>query len=473
VEELSVQAYELGTGTVRPVSFIVILIAVFFTVPSYLESIRSGPTKLTPERYAASATWLESAECARTTGIPLIGCRDNKRVSFVEISQADDPGHALFLGIYAMASGKHLVPQHIHVLNTTVNYAGVLMLAGLLLSLELRFASALLLVLGALTANQFYMMAPYPAQLGGACFAAILPIVILTFLTRPRITNAAVAWTVIGLIALSIASLLRQPIGMMGAVATFASIGLNLFRTMSTKRRAILYPVIVAGAIAGTFATPILLRVWDVAFNLPPAQGLGRHGAFHSMYIGLGVVDNPFGIAWEDRFGFEAAQKAVPGTMPNTAAYHSVISGLYFDIVRNNPLAVLRIYGEKFWITLTQRGPAVSVFPGQSVGAVPAVSVFPGQSVGGVLAFAVIVGGYLRWRLWQQKSKKNSTLSEIDAVGTVAVMFVTFFLAQGSIINYAWVYLFPVQAFLIVILGLVLQYWIVLEQTMRAHRRGG
>jgi hypothetical protein len=75
--------------------------------------------------------------------------------------------------------------------------------------------------------------------------------------------------------------------------------------------------------------------------------------------------------------------------------------------------------------------------------------------------------------LWQQKSKKNSTLSEIDAVGTVAVMFVTFFLAQGSIINYAWVYLFPVQAFLIVILGLVLQYWIVLEQTMRAHRRGG
>jgi hypothetical protein len=50
------------------------------------------------------------------------------------------------------------------------------------------------------------------------------------------------------------------------------------------------------------------------------------------------------------------------------------------------------------------------------------------------------------------------------------VMFVIFFLAQGSIINYAWVYLFPVQAFLIVILGLVLQYWIILEQTMRAHR---
>jgi hypothetical protein len=72
--------------------------------------------------------------------------------------------------------------------------------------------------------------------------------------------------------------------------------------------------------------------------------------------------------------------------------------------------------------------------------------------------------------LWQQKSKKNSTLSEIDAVGTVAVMFVAFHLAQGSIINYAWVYLFPVQAFLIVILGLVLQYWIVLEQTKRAHR---
>src|SRR5262245_49612977 len=237
------------------------------------------------------------------------------------------------------------------------------MLAGLLLSLQLHFASALLLILGALTANKFYQLTPHPPQLGEACFAAILPIVILTFLTRPRITTAAVAWTVIGLVALSIASLFRQSIGMMGVVATFASIGLNLFRTMPTKRRAIMHAVIVAGAITSTFATPILHRVWEVAFNLPPAQGLGRHGAFHSMYIGLGAVDNPFGIMWDDVIGFEAAQKAVPGTIPNTAAYHSVIRDLYFDIVRNNPLTVLRIYGEKLWIALTQRSPATSVFP--------------------------------------------------------------------------------------------------------------
>jgi membrane protein YdbS with pleckstrin-like domain len=331
------------------------------------------------------------------------------------------------------------------------------MLAGLLLSLELRFASALLLVLGALTANQFYKLTPHPPQLGEACFAAVLPIVILTFLTRPRITTAAVAWTVIGLVALSIASLFRQSIGMMGGVATFASIGLNLVRTMPTKRRAIMYAVALAGAIASTFATPILLRVRDAAFNIPPTEISQRHGVFHSIYIGLGVVDNPFGIAWDDRVGYAAAEKAVPGTIPLTPAYQSVMRGLYFDIVRNNPLTVLRIYGEKLWITLAQGGPGSSVFQGRSIGV--------------VLAFAVITGGCLRWWLWRQNSKKDGALSEIDAVATVALMFVAFFVAQGTIIHFDWQYLFPLHAFLIVILGLVLQYWIVLEQTMRAHHR--
>jgi hypothetical protein len=450
------QAYEQTTGTVRLASFIVILIAVFFTVPNYLRSIRSG-TELTLKDWGSSAIWLESAECARITGIPLIGCRDNKRVPFAEMDPAEDPGHALFLGIYAMARGEQLGPHDIHVLNTTMNYAGVLMLAGLLLSLELRFASALLLILGALTANQFYMLSPHPPQLGGACFAAILPIVILTFLTRPRITTMAVAWTVIGLIAFSIASLFRQSIGMMGAVATFASIGLNLFRTRRTKRRAIMYGVLVAGVIASTFATPILLRVRDVAFNIPPTQMFPRHGVFHSIYIGLGAIDNPFGIAWRDEVGFEAAQKAVPGIIPNTLAYQSVMRGLYFDIIRNNPLTVLRIYGEKLWITLSQ-GSAEN-------------SVWQGQSIGRVLAFAVITGGSLRWRLWRQNSKKDGSLGEIDAVRTVAVMFVAFYLVQGSIIHFDWQYMFPVHAFLIVTLGLVLEYWIVLERTMLAHRR--
>jgi len=129
VQESSMQAYEQRTSAVWLASLIVVLIAVFFTGPNYIRSIRSG-TELTLKDWGYSAAWLESAECARTTGVPLIGCHDNKRVSYAEIAPSDDPGHALFLGIYAMARGKQLGPHHIHVLNTTVNYAGLLMLAG-------------------------------------------------------------------------------------------------------------------------------------------------------------------------------------------------------------------------------------------------------------------------------------------------------------------------------------------------------
>src|SRR5262245_37815650 len=78
------------TSTALLASFIVILIAVFFTGPNYIRSIGSG-TELTLKDWGYSPVWLESAECARTTGVPLIGCRDNKRVPYAEIAPSDDP----------------------------------------------------------------------------------------------------------------------------------------------------------------------------------------------------------------------------------------------------------------------------------------------------------------------------------------------------------------------------------------------
>jgi hypothetical protein len=48
--------------------------------------------------------WLKSAECARLQGVWLAICDDDKLVPISEHSFGDDPRHALFLGIWAMAT---------------------------------------------------------------------------------------------------------------------------------------------------------------------------------------------------------------------------------------------------------------------------------------------------------------------------------------------------------------------------------
>src|ERR1017187_9888488 len=133
---------------------ILLLLTFFvFTIPQYVASVRvSG--ELQPY-WAASDVWMQSAECARTTGIVLAICSDGQLIPFADRSPGDDPGHALALGIYLAVTHKTLLLTDISIFNSSVNYIGIALLAVLFYCLQLPLVCFLVLTLGPFLADEY------------------------------------------------------------------------------------------------------------------------------------------------------------------------------------------------------------------------------------------------------------------------------------------------------------------------------
>ena len=57
-----------------------------------------------PSDWAATNVWLASADCALKRGVWLAVCENGKLVPISERAIADDPGHALILDLWSIAS---------------------------------------------------------------------------------------------------------------------------------------------------------------------------------------------------------------------------------------------------------------------------------------------------------------------------------------------------------------------------------
>jgi hypothetical protein len=70
------------------------------------------------------------------------------------------------------------------------------------------------------------------------------------------------------------------------------------------------------------------------------------HPFWGNVYIGLGVVPNPWGIQWHDQSAQQAVAKVDP-TAKSIPAQQRILRHLYLQIVFHHPLEVLRIYSIK------------------------------------------------------------------------------------------------------------------------------
>jgi len=71
------------------------------------------------------------------------------------------------------------------------------------------------------------------------------------------------------------------------------------------------------------------------------------HGISHTLYVGLGVVDNPWGIEWNDLNGEEAVKRYDSNIPYISPEYFKVIQKLYLNIIKGHPIEVAKIYWEK------------------------------------------------------------------------------------------------------------------------------
>ena len=100
---------------------------------TYADSARYGRyADLMPSDWKATNVWLAAADCALERGVWLSVCEQGKLVPMSERAIADDPGHALLLGLWSMATRRHADLIDVARLNTLTDTIGLLTRAGLL-----------------------------------------------------------------------------------------------------------------------------------------------------------------------------------------------------------------------------------------------------------------------------------------------------------------------------------------------------
>ena len=101
-----------------------------------------------PSDWRATNLWLESTDCALERGVWLAICEHGKLVPISERAIADDPGHALLLDLWSMATHRRATLPDVARLNTLLDTIGLLALAGLLFSLRAYLSAVVLMWLG-------------------------------------------------------------------------------------------------------------------------------------------------------------------------------------------------------------------------------------------------------------------------------------------------------------------------------------
>lgn len=296
----------------------------------------------------AAKAWLDSASCARRTGALLVICDGDKLLPVSDRALADDPGHALMLGMLARIAGRDADLADAARLNLFINATGLLFVVAILFGLRLPIAALLLLVFGSTRFLSWTEFLPHWSFIGLTAMQVVLP---LAFVARERKWMSARLSTVymaFGLAAVGFAALVREAIATMSLIvmlSTLASIALVRLR----QRRSAISLIGVGLLTFAMTATPqLVIGARNLLWNVEPSPQIAAHGMAHTLYIGLGSVPNKFGIVYDDVFGYQAARSQVPDVQYQSPRYLEVMRSLYLQRVMEDPGEVARIYFEKF-----------------------------------------------------------------------------------------------------------------------------
>ena len=394
-------------------------------------------TDIMPSDWAATNVWLASADCALERSAWLAVCENGKLVPISERAVADDPGHALILDLWSIATRSRATLPDVARLNTLIDTVGLVTLAGLLFALRAYLTAILLMALGPVEYLGWMGTSPHWSYIGLVSMAAVLPIAMaatdLGLLSR----RSGILWIAAGLVFLAIETLMRESIGMMGLLIALGAVVLLVLRRPRTRQRIVPLLLIAVLALAA-FTTPkwaVVAR--DKAFNMEPAQRLQTHGLSHTLYLGLGFVENKWGIRYDDDYGEAIAKSADPPVVFCSPEYFRLMWKLYLARWAEDPVEVMRIYLDKAWRLLS----VPTLYPGPPFGVVLLLAL-------GHLVAATALGAWPRIGFVQGL-----------VIESVAVAFVGLFLAQAMLALPSQTYAMPVNAFVLVLLGVILEFF--------------
>ncbi len=317
--------------------------------PQVISSFEASKRYSTAEGsdWIATNVWLKSVECTRETGAWLVLCEDGKLIPISDRALADDPGHALILAWWARLADRAVTLVDVARLNLILNLSGLVVLATVLLCLRAYFTALLLLVLGPYVFLEWFGTSPHWALMGISAMQVVLPLALIIRQQRWLPPTVTAILIVGGLLTLALASLVREAIAQMTLVVTVAVVAWAIARALKQHRSFYAVIVVLLLALVASQTARLTVVMRDAIYKVEAAQLVATHGMAHTLYIGLGAVENKFGIRYDDMVGKEAAEKAAPDVKYLSRGYFRVMWSLYLERWAVDPLEVLRIYFEK------------------------------------------------------------------------------------------------------------------------------
>jgi hypothetical protein len=239
----------------------------------------------------------------------------------------------------------------------------------------------------------------------------------------------------VGILGLSVAALVREPIGVMGLVTSIGVIGTLVVRRWRSRSRLRRLFVIGSLVLVASEASTWVVVARDVSFEMEPAQRVATHNFSHTLYIGLGAVPNRFGISYDDDVARTSVERVAPDVVYCSPEYYRVLWKLYWNTLTRAPLEVMRIYFVKARLILAD--PILDTAP----------------PLGIVLLFTVahfVAATAFGW--WRRINFSQGLLVEGAAIALIGLFIVQAILAHPN-----RMYAMPMGAALLMLLGAMLE----------------
>jgi hypothetical protein len=258
----------------------------------------------------------------------------------------------------------------------------------------------------------------------------------------------------LGLVGLALASLVREPIGLMGTVTAIA-VGMAIVAFRRADRAALRDQLRLLLLVLCASAAPYLaVGARDALFDVEPGQLVTRHGFSDILYMGLGAVPNPFGISYDDNVALAQARQVDPDVVHCTPEFFGIMWKVYLDTVASAPGEVARIYLEKARLLLSD--PILD--PAPPLGVLLAV---------GLGHFLAATG----FGLWRRVGFPRGLLVE-----GAALAFIGLFVVQGILASPARGYAMPAGAAILILVGILAGFclraaWMFLQSILGIRGR--
>jgi|GEM_PF-616903 len=386
---------------------------------------------------ASKAEWegtdnsLESARCLRRTGFWLLQvCEKDRIVPF----SAEDPGQVLLLSLWGRIADRDPTVMDVARFNLGINSIALLVLAFALMGLGAFATSIVLLVAGPLVYLHWFGTAPHWALIGMGAMQMILPLAIIARARNWLRPSRTAALLVAGLLILAVGSLLREAVGSMALLVTIVVGVWAAFHGRRDRRHLAGTVAILLAAVLASQSSRIVVAARDWAYALDAAEFPATHGMSHTLYIGIGIVPNKWGIEYLDAVGRDAVTAADPGITSYSRAYFRTIRQLYIAKWREDPAEMIRIYIEKLKLILADN----------ILAKLPPL---------GVLLVLVIAIQGLTWRRTAGDPRREVRLG----INLVALGFVGLLILQCVLAGPGRLYSIPLGSFILVLLGIALE----------------